>query len=519
MLMQRIALSSVVVAVVALAACSGGEDDSGDASAGDTVRVGSFEPRWIDPAMVEDTEGISVARLICEGLTTVGEDDDAVPASAESWEVSDDGTVYTFELRPDQTFSDGSPVDAAAFAHGWQRLADPDLLAYRADLGSGIVGWNEVAFEGSESGAVGDEEISGVRAVGPTTLEVELIEPDGFFPLRVSQVQFCPAPPESEIEPDEPVGNGPFRMAGPWERGRRIVLEPNDEYRDAADRPRIEFVIYDDVDTAYREFRQGNLDVVELPAEERAEAEREGDTILTEESVGLTVMGLPAGPPFDRPEVREALRSSIDVAAISERVLNGTAVAARGFIPPNLPEYAGDTCAACDEDAAAAGDAGLDGDEPLGLSFPEDLGLDELAEAISNDWRANLGIEVELDPLNEDEFFERLDNGEFEGPFIPLAWSWEIPSSYDVIAPLFGPDLGFVAEPDPELDALLADARTASDQQAAFEDLRAADQRASAGLQVLPLVFENVTYVVRPGLDSLSLDFQGRLRLEDLTAG
>jgi ABC-type transport system substrate-binding protein len=181
------------------------------------------EPAAIDPAMAQEVEGAQVTRLLFQTLVALDPELALVPGAASSWSVADDGVTWTFELRPDATFSDGSAVDAGDFVFAFARSADPDLAAPAAYQGLPIAGWGDVL--GAEpSGTVGDVPVSGVRAVDEDTLEIVTAEPFSLLPKLLTYPVFAPVPTElfddsgaSATFADAPVGNGPYMMAEPWQ--------------------------------------------------------------------------------------------------------------------------------------------------------------------------------------------------------------------------------------------------------------------------------------------------------------
>ncbi len=132
---------------------------------------------------------------IWAGVATFDADFVAVPDWAESWVPNDDATVWTYNIRPDNTgFTDGSPVTAETFAWSWKRLLTPETAAPYASIAYDIKNAQEINLEGM------DPEELGVTVVDDWTLEVEMIGPRGLFPIIASYVAMVPA--------HQPVGRG-----------------------------------------------------------------------------------------------------------------------------------------------------------------------------------------------------------------------------------------------------------------------------------------------------------------------
>ena len=97
---------------------------------GDVVFANSAETFTLDPQRLSYQHDVRTARALFEGLTQIdGVTGEVVPAAAESWERSEDGRTWTFHLRPDLRWSDGSPLTSKDFVFAWQRALLPDLAA------------------------------------------------------------------------------------------------------------------------------------------------------------------------------------------------------------------------------------------------------------------------------------------------------------------------------------------------------------------------------------------------------
>src|SRR5215213_7780742 len=196
-----------------------------------------FWPDTLDPQKTSYVEEIAVSSLDYEGLTRFDEDLQTVPAAAQSWEFNADGTVLTFHLRENLTYSDGSPLTAERFRFALERSCDPHTAAIYASILFDIVGCEDFftsltppeqsaaaatpgAVEaGSDAAYEAAKAALGVRTLDDRTLEVRLTHPAPYFPTVAATWVFYPVREESLAagenwaqDPAQRIGNGPFRM-------------------------------------------------------------------------------------------------------------------------------------------------------------------------------------------------------------------------------------------------------------------------------------------------------------------
>ena len=147
------------------------------------------EPPTLDPALATDSVSINLVENLFVGLTNFNlVTSEVEPELATSWDVSPDGTVYTFHLRDDVKWSDGSPVTAHDAAYGIIRTLDPDTASTYAYILTAVIK-NAAAFN---SGDITDRELVGVKAIDDYTLQVTLGHAAGYFPGNSLHVGHVP---------------------------------------------------------------------------------------------------------------------------------------------------------------------------------------------------------------------------------------------------------------------------------------------------------------------------------------
>lgn len=306
------------------------------------VQVGP-SPETIDPALNSAVDGANMILHSFEGLLKFDRDNNIVAGLAESWEQSDDGLTWTFHLRPNLKWSDGSALTAEDFVYSWKRVADPATAApYGYDLLNMVVG-----FDKAEAG---DVDALGVEAPDANTFVVHLTDPCIYFdkiaafavlvPVQKATVE---ANGESwTINPETYVTDGPYFMAE-FTDGSRIVFQKNPYYWDA-DNITFDFIIWhliEDPNTSYTAYNQGTLQMIkDVPTEEipslRGSSQFYSAPIMGTYYVTFNV----ERKPFNDPRVREALSLAIDRKHVANVIMQGTYIPAKNFVGPGVSDAA-----------------------------------------------------------------------------------------------------------------------------------------------------------------------------------
>src|SRR5690349_1687977 len=233
-----------LVASLALAGCADSQrDDESSSSGGGTfVFAGSAEPVSLDPFFASDGETFRVSRQIFEGLvaTEPGTADPA-PALAKSWDISDDGLTYTFQLQDGVTFQDGTTFDADAVCFNFDRWYDMPESSQTDDL----TYYYAALFRGFKTGDRSDEAVyDSCTAEDDLTATIKLQKPFAGFSSALSlpalamqsptalkkyQDDGADNPRTTDYSTAHPVGTGPFELES-WERGKQVTLKKYDDY-------------------------------------------------------------------------------------------------------------------------------------------------------------------------------------------------------------------------------------------------------------------------------------------------
>jgi oligopeptide transport system substrate-binding protein len=401
----------ITVLVCSIAACS--------RTGGQALHVGNgTEPQGLDPHTVTGVPEHRLVSTLFEGLVDVDPGDlHPVPAVAESWTVSDDGTAYTFHLRTTAAWSNGDPVTAHDFVYAWRRILSPGLGSQYAYMLHGLKNAKEF-----NEGAITDFAQVGVTAVDDYTLCVTLNHPTPYFlPMQIHFTWYPVHPPTIErfgrmedrntrwTRPGNLVGNGAFILER-WVPNNVIEVVKNERYWNAANvrLRRILFYPIDNLLTEERNFRTGALQLTEnVPITKVPVYRRDHPEVLhLDPYLGTYFYRINVTrPPLNDVRVRRALALALDRESLTRNVLTGGQQPARSLTVPGMAGY---TCkAGIDYDPEGARRLLAEAGYPGGAGFPhvellyntsENHKL--IAEAVQQIWKQNLKVEVSL--VNQD---------------------------------------------------------------------------------------------------------------------
>ncbi len=221
-----------------------------------------------------DALAVTAMNSVFEGLYRIGPENTPVPGMAESHEVSEDGTVYTFKIRKDAVWSNGSPVTAHDFEYAWKRAINPETQAIYSYLMLDIK--NAANVQTEEDLLYGKVEEIGIKALNDETLEVQLNAPIPYFISLTTYAPFFPLNEEfTESQGDQyaleaanMIYNGPFQMES-WQHGQGWTFVKNESYwdKDTVKLTKITQKIVKDTATAVNLYEAGEIDTAELSSE------------------------------------------------------------------------------------------------------------------------------------------------------------------------------------------------------------------------------------------------------------
>ena len=484
------------------------------------VTIAIKDPATLDPMLIGDPGSALVARQLYEGLTRWDPGKrEVVGAVARSWDVSKDGKTFTFKLRPGLTFHDGTPVTADDFVFAFDRIAQRKNASDLAYVLQRVKGFSAVNETGKS------QHLEGLRAPDKQTLVIELSEPDQTFPAVLTHPALVPLASPAVANEDEflrnPVGNGAFQMAQPWDVGGEIYLEAADG---APRDPKIDglrLVPYEEAAVSWLDFLEGDLHVSEVPAGQIEDARsRFGGqnyrVLMNGYSYGFNV----TSKNLDDIDLRKAVNFSIDREAIGQVVYNGIMEPARGIVPPGVPGFTSKPCKKlCSYQPKTAkrfikkvpAKA-----RKLTLQFPDEEPHDEVAELMKRNL-TKTGFDVKLQALKFDKFFDLLQTG--ANSTYRLTWIAEFPSPDAYLAPLFesgSPD-NHSAFSSKKVDDLLAKARAEPKVRKRLKLYQQVERLVLKEVPIVPIGYFRAHWASQPEVGGLVVDSTGTFDAASLT--
>ncbi|WP_458524894.1 peptide ABC transporter substrate-binding protein [Onishia taeanensis] len=396
----------------------------------DTLRLAIMgEPASLDPHKISGTWENDVVGDLFEGLITEAADGERIPGVATSWQVGDDGTTYTFALREDAAWSDGTPVTAEDFVFAFRRILDPATAASYAYLLYPVK--NAEAVYGGDAAP----EALGIQALDAHTLEITLERSTPYFLDQLAHYTAYPLPRhvvekygDDWSRPEHMVSNGAFALDD-WQSQTRIEVSRNPHFHDA-DEVALDEVIYfpiEERNTALNRFRAGEIDIArEFPTQQYDWLkENLPDAVRVAPYLGIYYYALNTrdGHATTDPRVREALSLAVRREVITDQILGTGEEPAYSFVPPDVAHYDGpelDFAEMSQEERltrarALMQEAGYGTDNPLALRLRYNTSEDhrKVAIALAAMWKP-LGVEVELYNAEVAVHYADIRQGDFD---------------------------------------------------------------------------------------------------------
>ena len=476
------------------------------------------DPPTLDPHLTTDATSARIIVEVFGGLVTIDPNLDIVPDLAESWDISADGRVYTFHLRPDAVFHDGKPVTAHDVIWSLERVTNPLTESPVVDQYLGDI-------VGVEEKVAGDAPtISGVRFIDEHSVEITIDESKSYFLAKLTYpTGFVLDKDNVEANPRnwfrEPNGTGPFRLTE-YRVGETLKLGRNESYHLGAPKlEEVEFILsggtqllmYENDEIHIAGVGLADLDRLNDPDNELYPELRTAPPNFSVSYIGLNVNE----PPLDDVKVRQALNFAIDKQEIASIVLGDLVEPADGILPPNFPGYY-EGVSGYEFDPVRAkqllADSKYGGDleniPPITIttagSFGANVTLD--MEVVLQMWERNLGVTAEFQQTEFATFLKDLHKGRFQ--MFQIGWIADYPDPENFLDILFHSESSnnHTHYSNPEVDALLMKARVETDETARYALYNQAEQQILDDAPWVPLWFDGESkLLVKPNVQDFYL--------------
>jgi oligopeptide transport system substrate-binding protein len=489
------------------------------APADGSVRILLGAAGTLDPAAQGDIGSAAISAQIFEGLTAFDPELNVRPALAASWDLFDDGRRIVFHLRPNLTFSDGSPITGADVVRSWLRILNPKAPSPLVSLIGDVEG--ALAYSRGENP---DPASVGLTANG-LDVEVRLQHPATDFPSVVASPTFAVVPPGLDddpgaLTPEGFVGSGAYVLKAL--AADKTTLAASDAYW--AGSPAIKTIeILHDIGgrSPVAAFEAGDVDltsIYDFDATWIAYDETLGPQLRQGTSLSLNYYGFDTSrPPFDDARVRQAFSRAVNWRRLVPLVAGQTATIATSLVPPGIPGRSEtDFLPKYDPDGARAllADAGY----PGGKGFPETTFMTfgtPYDAAVTAEVKRELGITLDYETMSGD-YFDRLAT---DPPQIwSMGWVADYPSPNDFLGILLGTGASnnYGRWSSSEFDAAIDKALGTTDPAATRAAFDEAETIVRDEAPVIPLTYDVEWKLAREGLLGASENGLGIIRMAGL---
>ncbi|MBN1190714.1 MAG: peptide ABC transporter substrate-binding protein [Dehalococcoidales bacterium] len=526
-----ILLAVAVICAVLMAGCNPNTQDQqpgGGASSGSGGVLNlwdSEDPNTLDPSLQNEARSAQYIIEIFSGLVKLDESMTPVPDIARDWEVSGDGTEYTFHLRDDVKFQNGKGLTARDVKYSWERTTSPEVGSINAASYLGDI----VGVEDKLSGKA--DQISGVKVLDDYTLQVTIDSPRSYFLYKLAYPTAMVMDRENVKSGGawwrKPNGSGPFKL-GQWREGQSLILERNEGYY--SEQPKVDKIQYQFFTGLPMDlYEMGKIDVTPVYTSYIDKAMDQSGPFYRDlqvaPSLGILFVGFNCSrPPFNDAKIRRAFSQAIDKEKIITLVFRDMEKKAGGILPPGMPgynaeleglEYDIDKARELIREAGYTGAASLP--EITFTTYGYAGGIGSVIEAILYQWNQNLGIKVKVRQLEPERYFyyakEEVDNMFFMG------WSADYPHPQDFLDILFhtGSNTNYGNYSNSGVDELIERANRSSDQAESFSLYQQAEQIMVNDAACIPISFSKDYLLVKPYVHDYEINPLGFATLDKVS--
>ncbi len=394
-------LITLLFCVVLFSSCSPQKNSGSD----NTFSISNgAEPETLNPALSTGVTENRIIRAIFEGLTSLHPKTMKPEPGCAEWILSNDKRTYTFIIKSNAKWSDGSPLTADDFIYSWKRILERKVPASYVSMFFHIANAEEFYKK-----KIYDFNLVGIKKTNRQTIKVTLKQPVSYFTELTAYPVFYPVNRkciethgERWTQPENIVSNGAFKLEL-WLPRQKIRVVRSEHYHDRnqVQLEAVEFFPYDNLETAYQLFLNGKIDWLPgIPQDKIKEIRYNPDYYISPYLGTYFYRFNCSRPPFDDARVRKAFAMATNRSSIAEKTMEGTKQASTSFCPPMTNYQPAKGLEYNPEKARLLlAEAGFGTAKPfpaVELFYNTSENHKKIAEAIVEQWRNNLKIDVSL---------------------------------------------------------------------------------------------------------------------------
>src|SRR5215469_14416879 len=492
-------------------------------------QIGISDISTLDPAQANDSFSANAIQMIFTGLVQLDDKLQVHPQLAQSWDESSDGLTWTFHLKTNLKFSDGTPLTSRDAAYSIDRALQPATKSNVAPIYLGLIKDSEKLLTNRVTTLVGDS----LMTPNDTTLVITIKRKAAYFLDMLANptsyvVEKSLVNKYGSTFPDhltEGGGSGPWKVQR-YLHGKEIDFVPNPNYY--GPRPqliKVIFPFYQQPDAVYRAYQAGHVDIAGVPVSTLASAKKNPDFHQVPQLwINYYTMNYLVKP-FDNINIRQAFALAIDKTAIANTVWKGTLLPTNHIVPQGMTGYNPDLTApdgtqnlkGNSTEARALLQKGLQEEQwssvaqlpPIKLTYATGVSnFDVEVAALIRVWQSVLGVTVTPDPVSFNDLLARITaaTGNANGlQFWGFSWVAEYPDPQDWLTLQFdsgvpnnnmnyGQNASTDAAKQQAVQQLLEDADANSEQNTRLQTYRQAEQQLVNDVAWLPM--EQVTQII-----------------------
>ena len=385
-----------------------------------------YFPGTLDPVQISKPVDMKIGSLLYDSLVRLDAQQIIQPALAESWSVTTDNLVYTFNLRPEVYFHDGTLCDASSVQFSLERLALRSNHSPKSWILDAVAGYKDFAIGQSEH-------LSGITILDPVTVQMTLTRPVPGFLIHLSLMAASIIP--VSFNPAKPVGTGSFVWSENQVKGKVTLLTNAQYWQGRAMIDSLEFPIIPENENSLLEFELGKLSAAQVPETEfrRLNSDDRWKGLLVKQPgsfmayIGCNL----TKSPVNNIKFRTALMYSVNRNDLCKMILNGHArMIDRYAVFSDISSFQEGSIVdnLYSPDSAMMLGQGFNAFTVKLLIPSESISLKNIAQRIQ--WNAqSAGIKLALQELNYPAYYQAIKTGQFEmyiGSYTPELLSPEL---------------------------------------------------------------------------------------------